>query len=249
MCTVSWTATGGGYELFFNRDELKSRAQEERPELQRRDGVAYLAPRDGERGGTWLVANEFGVTIGILNDYACPWRPAAGPRYSRGHIVQACAAAGTYAEVLRVLQSQPLERVAAFHVFVISPHEGPRVIHWQGLQLVTRETPAPVPPLTSSSFATEEVIGMRRERFSFFVRNPRAAEPAELLAYHRQHARAAGAHSVLMCRPDASTRSICHVRVSGERVELAYQPVQWEPMGPVIAPANALMLSRRRLAA
>jgi hypothetical protein len=250
MCTVSWTVSREACELFFNRDELNSRAGEEPPQTCRRDGVTYLAPRDGERGGTWLATNELGVTVGLLNDYACAWRPSdAGPRYSRGHVVEACAAASSHAEVIQILQAQPLARVAPFHLAVISPEEGPRVIHWQGLQLVTRETPAPMPPLTSSSFATDEIIGLRRERFSFFVRDPRAADSVELRAYHRQHARAAGAQSVLMCRPDASTRSIIHVRVGGGRVEMSYESVRWEPDGPVLAPALALTLSRRRLAA
>jgi hypothetical protein len=250
MCTVSWTTGREGYELFFNRDELNSRAAERPPELGRHEGVAYLAPRDGERGGTWLAVNELGVTVGLLNDYACAWRPsAAGPRYSRGHVVEACATDGSHAQVIQTLQAQPLSRIAPFHLVVLSPDVGARVIHWQGLQLVSRETPGPVPPLTSSSFATEEIIGLRKDRFSFFVRDPRAAEPAELRAYHRQHARAAGAQSVLMFRPDAATRSISQVRVSGGRVELSYQSVRWEAAGPVLAPAVTLMLSRRRLAA
>ncbi len=78
MCTVSWRAARDGYDLFFNRDELHTRAPELPPALSERDGVRFLAPRDGDHGGTWLAVNEHGLTVCLLNDYANPWRPAAG---------------------------------------------------------------------------------------------------------------------------------------------------------------------------
>jgi hypothetical protein len=250
MCTVSWTAARDGYELFFNRDELNTRAEESAPTLGRCDGIAFVAPADGERGGTWLLANECGVTVGLLNDYACPWRPAAGgPRYSRGHVVLACAAAVDHASVMMALRAQPLACIAPFHLLAITPEEGPMVAHWQGLRMTTRRAADLVQPLTSSSFATDEVIAARQQRFPWFVRTPRDAEPAELAAFHRQHARAAGAHSVLMRRPDAATRSITHVEVRGDRVQMSYRSVQWNADGPVLREPEAMMLSRRRLTA
>ena len=105
-----------------------------------------------------------------------------------------------------------------------------------------------MPPLTSSSFATDEVLGTRTSRFGAFVRSQHSLEPAELIAYHRQHERMAGAHSVLMRRGDAATRSICHVNVSRRHVRLDYQPIRWEAHGPVMLAPTRMMLTRRNQA-
>ena len=88
MCTVSWRVSREGYDLFFNRDELNTRAPEVAPAIGQSEGVAFLAPRDGTSGGTWLLANDRGLTLGLLNDYGASWRPAAAVvRVSRGQIV------------------------------------------------------------------------------------------------------------------------------------------------------------------
>jgi hypothetical protein len=246
MCTLSWTIARDGYELFFNRDELNSRAAEVGPELSRDDGVDTIAPRDGDRQGTWLLANEFGLTICLLNDYGHPWQPSAdGARYSRGHVVLACAAAANHEGVVAAVREQPLSRVRPFQLMALSPDEGPLLLRWQGLQLVQRRAETLVPPITSSSFATDVVVAMRTWRFSSLVRSALAPDAAELAAYHRQHSGSAGAQSVLMCRPDASTRSISHVRVTGSHVQMTYRPVRWAARGPVVSQPVRIALARR----
>ncbi|HRC86033.1 MAG TPA: NRDE family protein, partial [Thermoanaerobaculia bacterium] len=69
MCTVSWFWTAEGYQLFGNRDESRSRRQALPPRRAEQDGVAYLAPVDADAGGTWIAANELGVTLTLLNFY------------------------------------------------------------------------------------------------------------------------------------------------------------------------------------
>jgi hypothetical protein len=245
MCTVSWTATRGDYELFFNRDELKTRAAEVPPAPAKREGVAYIAPRDGERGGTWIAANEFGLTVCLLNDYTAASRAVVGPpRFSRGHVVMNCAASANHAQVLAVVCDQPLHRTSPFHLLALNAEEGALVLHWNGTELVWRQRAESVPPLTSSSFATDEVVALRESRFGAFVRSPRSPEAAELAAYHRQHARAAGAHSVLMHRSDAATRSITHVKVTAQHVRMSYEAVQWTTPGPVMLASTSVRLTR-----
>ncbi|MEM6455145.1 MAG: NRDE family protein, partial [Acidobacteriota bacterium] len=92
MCTATWRAADGGYRLLFNRDERRTRGRAHPPARHRaaRDGTPYLAPTDPDGGGTWLLANAFGVTICLLNGYrldhdAGP-APAGGWR-SRGLLV------------------------------------------------------------------------------------------------------------------------------------------------------------------
>ena len=84
MCTVTWCRTGVGYEIFFNRDERKTRKAARPPSIQRLHGTRYLAPADGDAGGSWIGANEFGVSLALLNNYPAAGREPAPGRISRG---------------------------------------------------------------------------------------------------------------------------------------------------------------------
>jgi hypothetical protein len=247
MCTVSWSASRGGYDLFFNRDELNTRSPETPPASAQQDGVNFVTPRDRDHGGTWLLANEFGLTISLLNDYGNAWLPAAAePRFSRGHVVFACAAATGHASVIGVVNRQPLRRTPAFHLVVLSPEEGPLVLHWNGTTLARRFRSAHLPLLSSSSYETAGVIARRTARFGAMVRSPREPAIEELAAFHRQHERDCGADSVLMRRPDAATRSIIHVSVRDGGIGLRYTPVRWVVQGPVEQESVQVNLPLRR---
>ena len=249
MCTVSWSRRPGGYDLFFNRDELNTRAPEQPPARQEQAGTSFLAPRDGDHGGTWLLANEFGLTVCLLNDYANRWRPSeTGARHSRGHLVLACAAAESPEDVAAIANAQPLGRTLPFQLVTLAPDAPPLVLHWTGSALVRNYDRDLRPPLSSSSYATNEVIALRTWRFAFFVRGRDEPDPADLAAYHRQYYRGSGPHSVLMHRPDAATRSICHVCVDEREVRLDYQPVRWKFQGPDFGEMTAHALARRMAA-
>ncbi len=245
MCTVSWSARTGGYDLFFNRDELTTRAPEIAPSVARREGVAYLAPHDGDQGGTWLLTNHHGLTVCVLNDYGATWRPtSAEPRFSRGHVVSACAALGNSAHAAGVVAQLPLARTPAFHLVVLAPDEAACVLHWNGAELSRARPPLNLPTRTSSSFATAEVIATRTKKFGAFVPLPDRPEIPELAAYHRQHDPGRGSHSVLMRRTDAATRSITHVAVRERTVAMNYEALHWAPHGPVTLPPVSLTLPR-----
>ena len=65
-----------GYSLWFNRDELHSRSPEVAPqEFDTAQGGVWLAPLDPDSRGTWLMTNQYGVTVVLLNDYASSWSP------------------------------------------------------------------------------------------------------------------------------------------------------------------------------
>lgn len=235
MCTVSWSIRPEGYDLFFNRDELDTRAPELAPCLAQREGIAFIAPRDGDRDGTWLLANEFGLTVCLLNDYSNRWRPdPRSPRLSRGHIVLTTAGAKNIDDVLGAVRGQPLSCVPPFHLFAISTEQR-LLLHWNGSTLERLTEKAVTPPLTSSSYSTPNVIATRLSSYRSFVHAIAQPLPEELFAFHRQYDSDAGAYSVLMSRSDAATRSICHVSVGNERVRVRYQPVVSLVGGPEIA--------------
>src|SRR5262245_19361134 len=99
MCTVSWVHDDRRYQIFCNRDEKLTRLPATDPQFLCRDGVRFVAPIDGDFGGTWLAANEFGVSVCLLNGSARS-RGAAGSQHrSRGQIVLDLASAKSLREV------------------------------------------------------------------------------------------------------------------------------------------------------
>ncbi len=58
MCTLTWRREGKEtFEVFFNRDEKKTRSMAEPPrEFTNPDGLRFLSPVDPDAGGTWMLA-------------------------------------------------------------------------------------------------------------------------------------------------------------------------------------------------
>jgi len=225
MCTLTWRAVReGGYDLFFNRDELNARGAEQPPRLESIGGVLFAAPRDGDRGGSWILANAHGLTVALLNDYACGWRPPANGAASRGALVMACATAATPEAVVELIGAMTLERVRAFKMVVLDADGRDARLHWDGDSL-TGETGETLFFETSSSFATAAVCEARRQRYETLLAGREAAEADELKGFHWTHDHADGAGSVLMRRPDARTRSVIQIRTRHDRVEMDYRPV------------------------
>lgn len=224
MCTFTWTAASDrlGYDLFFNRDERHPRAVETPPAFGESEGLRWLAPRDPDAGGTWLVVNAAGLTLALLNDYAAPWRPT-GPARSRGRLVLDLAPARDIAAVAVRLAAVALVELPPFHLVAVAPDVSARHWHWDGVAFTAGALASPA-CLSSSSFATAEVVDWRLENFAA-LRAARADAPsvADLAAWHRIHDPTRPAHSVRMARPDAATRSLIHVNVRPSAATVAYE--------------------------
>ena len=245
---MSWIASEGGYELFFNRDELNRRAAEIPPFRVDLPDASFISPRDGDHGGTWLLANDAGLTVCLLNDYENPWRPpATTSHFSRGYVVLATAAETSLGGIRCAVEAQPLGRTLPFHLLALAPGEPPLLLHWTGSTLQPEQGDAIVPPLSSSSFRTAEVIAARRNFFRSLAARGQGLTSDQLAAYQRQHDPAAGAHSVLMQRPDASTRSVTRVVVTADRVSVAYTPVHRGEVAPTLCETSHFDLKRRAL--
>ncbi len=119
MCTVTWRPSVDGYDLFFNRDELRTRATARPPSEAGAESVRYLAPTDSDAGGTWVAVNELGTTVGLLNAHP----PAASaPRrlLSRGLLVRKLADLEDADRLESRLSGLALERLRPCTVFAVS---------------------------------------------------------------------------------------------------------------------------------
>lgn len=220
MCTVSWLPAADGYTLCFNRDERFSRAPALPPARREAGGMPYLAPLDGDHGGSWLAVNAAGLTIGLLNRYTVtPPRPLPRPR-SRGLLVLDLIGAGSVAEAVARLDALPLAETAPFTLLLVTAGAPVTVRDWDGAGLDAATHAAPGLIRTSSSVTEPEVARAREATFA--AAGPLTAD--RLAALHRSHLPERGKRSICMHREDAETRSFSQVTVTPGAVNLLHLP-------------------------
>ncbi len=214
MCTASWLIAPDGYQLLFNRDELRTRPLALPPQRGERNGVRYLAPLDPQGGGTWIAANELGLCLFLLNRR--PDREPKAPQASRGRIPLELIDAASIEEVGRRAAAIDLSHVRPFTLGAFEPGCAPKVLAWTGDAFGAVDG---TPPLVSSSVGDETLFAERRAPYP---RGPLTLR--KLLAYQRGHGSGPSAGSVCMHRPDAQTVSFSRVAVDAARVRLGYSP-------------------------
>jgi len=238
MCTATWLWDDEGYWLLFNRDERRSRGRAQPPTRFERDGLSYLAPRDGDAGGTWLAVNETGLCVALLNYYDAP-AEAKAPSISftsRGLLVSSLARMSRLVELERGLAALVMHRYRPFTLLALTPREA-ALFEWTGSSL--RRLPEPTPRLLSSSgHDAPTAYRLRQEELATIEPNSLPA----LRQFHRSHQPERGPFSPCMHRADASTVSFSVVRVGRQRVSIEYAD------GPPCStePERAVELERRR---
>jgi len=223
MCTVSWRFQRDGYELFFNRDEQRTRPAGEPPRLHRRDENVWVAPHDPQGGGSWIITNSHGLTACVLNAYGISTTSIAPrPTTSRGQIPPTLAAATDLDSARSILESMLLPGTfAPCFVLCLSPNASAAWWIWNGT-LLHRVGGTIHPPLTTSSCDSASVIRIRREAFRQLIGPGRGATSRELRLFHECPGQSAHAASVRMSRPDARTVSLTRVIVDSVRICMTY---------------------------
>jgi len=228
VCTLTWHDEPGGYQTFFNRDERRERKPAIPPSVQCRGDTRFLAPLDGNFGGTWIAVNEFGLSVCLLNGF-----PAADPTVlekrhdytSRGRLTLTVIESPSAQRAAATLRKLDLERFRPFVLVAFEPGDGGMLARWSGSSLELASGRPPRQPIVSSSFFTEEVRRNRLAVFRELERECAESSPLELhLAFHRSHRPDRGPHSPCMHRPDASTVSFSRTQVDETHVRLYYTP-------------------------
>jgi hypothetical protein len=219
MCTVSWIHDQDGYQLLCNRDEKLTRKSAQEPRLAVRNGTRYLAPVDGDFGGTWIGTNEFGVSACLLNgaNLTGSQNFAAPPR-SRGLLLLNLTPLPSAAAICDRIKDTDLSVFAPFTLAALEPGRPVAILEWDGSKKTLLFEAAERFMLTSSSFDSEGVRRSRQEEYSHVHDGER------LFAFHRSHAPARSAYSTCMHRADAKTVSFSWIQVSREETDFFYTP-------------------------
>lgn len=222
MCTVSWRLLPAGYDVYFNRDEKRVRQPATPPVIDTRDGVRFVAPRDGNSGGTWLAVNAWGVTVGLLNHHPDPAPPEPARRRSRGLLLLDLITADRAAAVVARLGQIALGEHAPFTCVAWGISEPVQAVAWDGRELKPHVRPVAM-PLSSSSFHSAEVIAKRMRVFAAMQEGQDDTDDAGWMeAFHRSHVPEKGPFSVCMHRTDARTVSFSRVRVTADAAQFFY---------------------------
>ncbi|MBE9548035.1 MAG: NRDE family protein [Proteobacteria bacterium] len=224
MCTLSWKPQDSGYLLLFNRDESRLRSAASPPLVHQHKKVKFLAPTDTQHGGTWLLVNEYGISIALLNNYAASEAIANmddSVRSSRGLLPLACADYADVAAVMEHLQSMHLGNYPPFHLVAMGVDEA-MVFTWngQGYQLTKLNPFGGM--LTSSAYNSTGIAVSRSELFLAMVGEMASAKADHLENFHWYRSDD-GATGIRMLREDACTHSISRITVSFPDQMIRYQ--------------------------
>lgn len=230
MCTVSWIHEPGGYQLLCNRDEKRTRKTAASPSVRSVDGVRFIAPADGDFGGTWIAANQFGITLCLLNGHATiPTRATK----SRGLLLLELGSAVSAAKVLD--RTRDLSSFAPFTLAILEPARPAVVVEWDGSERTLIHEADHCVPLVSSSFDPAGVRLRRKQQYQRMRGAP--------YFFHESHGAHADAYSPCMHREDAQTVSFSWVRVNESAVDFFYTPgapCEWKPGERIILERTCL---------
>ncbi len=226
MCTVSWTRTPQGYEVFFSRDERRTRPEGEPPRRWPNASIPALAPYDPQGGGTWIFVNAQGITACVMNAYESEQEACdVGSWASRGQLVLKLTGAHTLDAVHRHLaQALEVERYRPGFVLAWNRSGHARCWHWEDDVLECLGEPGR-PMLTTSSFLPRQVLQARRDTFHRICGIPGdSPDPSLLYRFHVSADQTPSPFTVRMSRPDARTVSLTNIRVVNGTARMSYAP-------------------------
>lgn len=225
MCTLSWRRNAEEYELFFNRDELKVRQPAAPPQLHYCEGVRYLAPTDGDFGGTWIFVNEYGLAGCILNRYRDMTLDINKPQYiSRGVLLSSLASADRQEKIKVFLENKNLKDYRPFTLVTFKMGCPIWKWVWNGASLDFDNCTDDTKPITSSSYQSIQVEEARIQCFKAMLKREKKVNALFLQNYHHSCISDNGPYSVCMQRDDAETQSLCCIHVSIKSIRLRYAP-------------------------
>lgn len=236
MCTLTWRTNADGYDLYFNRDEQRSRARAHAPLYK--ESLDAVLPVDPDSGGTWIAVHRSGASLCLLNDYA--GGEPTGEVRSRGALIPTLL--DSVDQVSRAVMRLDLRCFQGFTLCVFPAglrHGNGEVsaYHWDGVRLRTSVRLALV---SSSSLDTARVLATRGDVYRHTV-PLQGIGPEHLLRFHASHVPSRSQASVCMHRADAQTVSLSHIVVNAMRSTFTYYdgpPCQVGPLPTVVLPRS-----------
>jgi hypothetical protein len=224
MCTVSWMRQDGGYRLFCNRDEKHTRREALPPSVREQCGVRFIAPLDGDYGGSWIGVNQFGLSLCLLNRYQDKAIPSLGTAsyLSRGLLLIELMDCRTRSQTQSRIEQINLTHFRPFVLLILEPGHPSLLTHWTGQERVSETNGELAMPLISSSHDPVGVSSIRRRFFNSLLTESGRVDDHLLNRFHNSHFPTASAYSTCLHRDDARTVSFSRVNVTRDIIEFFY---------------------------
>jgi hypothetical protein len=223
MCTLSVMTRDHSHVLAMNRDERIARGAGEIPEIHQLDGTTAIYPSDGA-GGTWIAANEYGITLALLNWNDVVRRPPDGSKArSRGQIIPALGSSSRMGELQAASGLLDLERTPPFRLVGVFPSE--RAIgewRWDSSQLTFDAHEWRPRHWFSSGLSDKQAESLRGAACRNVEHESDAGSVPWLRRLHASHAGGPGAFSLCVHRDDVKTLSYSEVTVTPAGVEMGH---------------------------
>ena len=245
MCTLTYILHEQGCELFFNRDEQRSRPialppqrvniktvdnergnvesnkQQLKPSQTTNSAtITATYPIDPTGKGTWLAVTEKGLSLALLNNYQAAVHVATNASsklISRGQLILTLLQSNTPIE--QQLNNMDLKQYNPFQLCIFPEGLTANKEAVRSLKWDGQSLSSPVfsLPITSSSVDFDNVVQKRRQKFEALVSKDIACNntSAQHKTFHYS-SDSAGKYSVNMRRDDAMTVSISHISVTSE---------------------------------
>jgi hypothetical protein len=215
MCTLTYFLKDNGYELFFNRDEQRSRLLAKPPKLNKENGAIY--PIDPVGDGTWIAVSKNGLSLALLNNYQAPFNDHYNI-ISRGQLILSLLQ--IEGDMVKQLHKMDLQVFQPFQLCIFPANlsinnQNIYCVTWNGNELTQVDIDVKNDlPITSSGINFVEVSQKRKSRFEQLIDK---SEPlsAQFKDFHFS-TEENGKHSVNMQRADAKTVSISHISVNSQ---------------------------------
>ncbi len=240
MCTLTWLLNDNGYEVFFNRDEQRSRPKAKLPVYDTvSESIFPIDPgpidsvidpdpiNPGQivsRGkGTWIGVNKKGLSLCLLNNYQDGIKAGNGDNFtSRGVLIPKLIHLNTPENIIAALGEINLKVFQPFSLCIFPANlsiKNNRVFTWSWNGEVSTEGIAGQ-PVISSAVLLENVTRSRTDLFKQLGPQENITDDS-LLSYHSSHKPEKGKFSVCMHRDDARTQSLSHIQV-GKNISFGY---------------------------
>lgn len=221
MCSVSWLPHDRGYDLFFNRDEQRTRPIAEFPREYSLDSTKYIAPKDPQGGGTWIFVNEHGLTVCLLNAYQQETSEPDRLPTSRGLLVQSLASCKSRIELeARLQQLLQAHSYSPFYLLSLDALKQFGFWLWTSRDLQSVKVPS-IPFFGSSSLHSETILNFRQETAQAAI-TTHGLSPQTLKNLNLATGIPASEKTIKMSRHDARTVSFTHISITQNLATLHY---------------------------
>jgi hypothetical protein len=186
--------------------------------------MRFIAPQDGEHGGSWIGVNEFGMSLCLLNRYQDGEQSANKAQISRGLVLLDLMESAVRADVHNRISETDLSRFQPFTLVALEPQREVLLVHWTGRDCLIDTHGERSMPLTSSSYDSVGVDKSRKQCLGRLI-NKSAISAQSLFRFHASHEPTPGPYSTCMHREDARTVSFCQIKVTADEIEFCYHPL------------------------